>query len=118
MLGAVDNAGRATGSNSVMPRATSHKDVDPSTHHMAVLMNVMIIALPLPALAVSGGAAAASNADALPAVLWAYAHYFSILVILGCLSAERTLVSAGMSEEEENAVVKLDLVYGIMVALL
>jgi uncharacterized membrane protein len=57
-------------------------------------------------------------AGPVPSALWAYAHYFSILVIFGCLSAERTLVKADMTQEEENIVIKLDLVYGLMAALL
>lgn len=57
-------------------------------------------------------------AGVLPSALWAYAHYLSLLVITGCLVAERTLVKPAMSVEDEDAVVRLDVVYGLMAALL
>lgn len=63
-------------------------------------------------------AEAATTGAVVPTALWAYAHYFSIIVIFGCLAAERTIVKAGMTEEEENTIVKLDLVYGLMAFLL
>jgi len=63
-------------------------------------------------------AEAATAGAVVPTALWAYAHYLSIIVITGCLAAERTIVKANMTEEEENTIVKLDLVYGLMAALL
>ena len=60
----------------------------------------------------------AAAAATIPSALWAYGHYVSIIAIFGCLAAERTIVKAGMTEEEENTVVKLDLIYGLMAALL
>lgn len=63
-------------------------------------------------------ASPALAAGTLPSALWAYAHFSSIVVIFGCLIAEKTLVKAGMTVQEEELVVRLDLVYGLMVALL
>jgi hypothetical protein len=70
---------------------------------------IVVLATSLPAEAAAG---------AVPSALWAYAHYLSIIVIFGCLSAERTIVKAGMTEEEEKTIVKLDLLYGVMAVLL
>lgn len=61
---------------------------------------------------------AATTGAVIPSALWAYAHFGSILVILGCLASEKTLVKAGMTEQDENMVVKLDVLYGVMAALL
>jgi hypothetical protein len=57
-------------------------------------------------------------AGVLPSALWAYGHYLSILTITGCLIAERILVKPDMSVEDEDTIVKIDVVYGIMAALL
>ena len=81
----------------------------------------------LPIAAATSLAVLAANPDpALAAVLtspvasglWAYAHYLSILVIVGCLTAERVIVKADMATVEEDQIVKIDLVYGLMAALL
>jgi hypothetical protein len=61
---------------------------------------------------------AEAAAGVLPTALWAYAHYLSILVITGCLAAERSLVKADMSVDDEDTIVKIDLVYCLMAALL
>jgi uncharacterized membrane protein len=63
-------------------------------------------------------ASPANAVGTVPLALWAYAHFVSIIVIFGCLVAEKTLVKAAMTVEEEELVVRLDLVYGLMVALL
>jgi uncharacterized membrane protein len=73
----------------------------------------MLSVTPLPA-----EAAAAAAGGVVPSALWAYGHYFSIVAIFGCLAAERTLVRQDMSVQDEETVVKLDLVYGVMAALL
>jgi len=70
------------------------------------------------ALASATTALPAEAAGVLPTALWAYAHYLSILAITGCLAAERTIVQADMTVEEEETIVKIDLVYGLMAALL
>ena len=57
-------------------------------------------------------------AGVLPSALWAYGHYLSILAITGCLIAERILVKPDMSVEDEDTIVKIDVVYGVMAALL
>ena len=53
-----------------------------------------------------------------PSALWANAHYFSILAITGCLTAERLIVQPSMTVKDEDLIVKLDLLYGLMAALL
>jgi hypothetical protein len=63
-------------------------------------------------------ASPANAVGSFPSALWASAHFVSIIVIFGCLVAEKTLVKAPMTIEEEEMVVRLDLVYGLMVALL
>ena len=63
-------------------------------------------------------ALAAVSASPVASGLWAYAHYLSILVIVGCLTAERIIVKADMATAEEDQIVKIDLVYGLMAALL
>jgi Predicted membrane protein (DUF2214) len=79
----------------------------------------------MPALPAAAAAAASTTttlniaaAAALPSALWAYGHYVSIIAIFGCLAVERTLVKVDMSVQDENTVVKLDVVYGVMAALL
>jgi hypothetical protein len=74
--------------------------------------------IPAILLLTTGLPAEAATGAVVPSALWAYAHYFSIIVIFGCLTAERTIVKAGMTEEEENTIVKLDLIYGLMAFLL
>jgi hypothetical protein len=73
--------------------------------------------MPLPAYAAAASATTAA-AMPIPSALWAYGHYVSIIAIFGCLSVERTLVKADMTVDDENTVVKLDVVYGVMAALL
>lgn len=60
----------------------------------------------------------AEAAGVVPSALWAYGHYLSIIVITGCLVAERNIVKPGMSVEDEDFIVKIDVVYGVMAALL
>lgn len=57
-------------------------------------------------------------AGVVPSALWAYGHYLSILAITGCLVAEKTLVKPDMSIDDEDTIVKIDVVYGLMAALL
>ena len=101
---------------SEVPASDGPKSNDSSEmHHGITVANllpaVLLFTTSLPAEAAVGGAP-------VPSALWAYGHYFSIIAIFGCLSAEKTLVKPGMSEEEENMVVKLDVLYGVMAALL
>mmetsp|Transcript_33855 Transcript_33855/g.74494 ORF Transcript_33855/g.74494 Transcript_33855/m.74494 type:complete len:289 (-) Transcript_33855:150-1016(-) len=72
-------------------------------------------AFPITVLASTGDAITAA---VIPSALWAYGHFLSILVIVGCLTAERIIVKADMTPSEEDTIVKLDLVYGLMAALL
>ena len=74
------------------------------------LLPILVLVFPLPTEALA--------AAVLPTALWAYAHYFSILVITACLAAERTLVKPQMTVEDEDTIVKLDLIYGAMAFLL
>jgi Predicted membrane protein (DUF2214) len=88
---------------------------------MALVVASCAILQPLPVVAASTtaiAAATASTPSSIPSALWAYGHYASIIAIFGCLSVERTLVKAEMSVQDENMVVKLDVVYGVMAALL
>jgi hypothetical protein len=55
----------------------------------------------------------ADAAGTVPNALFAYAHYLTILLATGALVAERTLVKPGMTDEEEDTLVLIDLVYGI-----
>jgi hypothetical protein len=81
--------------------------------------NLPIAAASLALLVVPGPAlAAATSTSAVSSGLWAYAHFFSILLIVGCLTAERIIVRADMTTAEEDQIVKIDLVYGLMAALL
>jgi len=77
---------------------------------MALSPFLLVGGLALPAHAVSGGV--------LPSALWAYGHYFSIIAIFGILAVERVLVRTDMTVEDEKLLVKLDLGYGLLAALL
>lgn len=78
---------------------------------IAATLLAVLAANPDPALAAVSTSPVVSG-------LWAYAHYFSILVIVGCLTAERVIVKADMATVEEDQIVKIDLVYGLIAALL
>jgi hypothetical protein len=67
---------------------------------------------------VTTAVAAATTMPMIPSALWAYGHYVSIIAIFGCLCVEKTLVQTEMTVQDENTVVKLDVIYGIMAALL
>lgn len=91
----------------------------PESNNSSEMSHEVTVANLLPAFVLlTTSLPADAAAGAVPAALWAYGHYFSIIAIFGCLSAEKTLVKPGMSEEEEKAVVKLDLLYGVLAALL
>ena len=83
-----------------------------TTCTFSVLLLLLWSVTPLPAEAIT------SSTGVVPSALYAYGHFFSIMVITGCLAAERLLVKEGMTVEDENLIVKLDLVYGLMAALL
>ena len=72
----------------------------------------------LPATVLLTALPAEAAGGVVPSALWAYGHYLSILVITGCLIAERILVKPDMSVDDEDTIVKIDLVYGLMAALL
>lgn len=74
--------------------------------------------LVIPAATVLFTALPVEAAGVVPAALWAYAHYLSILAITGCLVAEKVIVKPNMSVDDEDYIVKIDLVYGLMAALL
>jgi hypothetical protein len=73
---------------------------------LVVPATVLLTALPVEA------------AGVVPSALWAYAHYLSIIAITGCLVAEKNIVKPDMSVDDEDSIVKIDLVYGLMAALL
>jgi hypothetical protein len=79
----------------------------------AAAMAFMTI-MPLTAAAavapVSTTVAAANIMPMIPSALWAYGHYVSIIAIFGCLCVEKTLVNAEMTVQDENTVVKLDVI--------
>lgn len=77
--------------------------------------SLLVATTSFPALAATTDVVSSS---VLPSALWAYGHYFSILVIMGCLTAERLIVREDMTVDDEDMIVKLDLVYGLMAALL
>lgn len=88
------------------PNSSMIPDIDEK--HLLVPAAVLLTCLPAEAAAV----------PVVPSALWAYGHYLSILVITSCLVAERNLVKPDMSVEDENIIVKIDVVYGVMAALL
>lgn len=89
----------------------THLNMAQSLPIAAATSLAVLAANPDPALAAVSTSPVASG-------LWAYAHYLSILVIVGCLTAERVIVKADMASVEEDQIVKIDLVYGLMAALL
>jgi hypothetical protein len=60
----------------------------------------------------------AEAAGVIPTALWAYAHYLSILLVMGSLAGQRVVVKAGMSDEEEDTLQLLDTIYGVSALLL
>lgn len=97
---------------------TVFKNGQLSSHHNVIgavvaglVMAVGWSAGALPAHAAAGGAV-------LPSALWAYAHYVSIICIFGIICAERLLIATDMTAEDEDLLVKLDLGYGLLAALL
>jgi hypothetical protein len=102
------------------PSCTNGKDRDlwSISTNDSMLDTLMIDSkLILPA-AIMSTALPVEAAGVLPSALWAYGHYLSILAITGCLIAERILVKPDMSVEDEDTIVKIDVVYGVMAALL
>lgn len=78
----------------------------------------MSLAPLIPSALVLFTALPAEAAGAVPTALVAYAHYLTILLALGAVVAQRALVKPGMTNEEEDAIQVLDLVYGISATLL
>ncbi|CAB9515809.1 Predicted membrane protein (DUF2214) [Seminavis robusta] len=50
--------------------------------------------------------------------LIAFAHVFSVLAITGCLVAERLLFKTNITQEDEDKLVQIDFVYGILAMVL
>jgi Predicted membrane protein (DUF2214) len=99
----------APGPNDCHVKLETNVSTNGVTGIFTLIPAIVVLTTSLPAEAAAG---------AVPSALWAYAHFLSIIVIFGCLSAERTIVKAGMTEEEEKTIVKLDLLYGVMAVLL
>lgn len=57
--------------------------------------------------------AAEYNLNAIPSAIAAYGHYLGIILMAVSLTAERLLVKAGMSRDEEDKVVIAEIVYGL-----
>ena len=51
--------------------------------------------------------------SALPSAFVAYGHYLGLVLSVGCLVTEKLTVKAGMPEEDEKLLVKVDSVYGL-----
>jgi hypothetical protein len=96
----------ATSPQSILLPGITSKTVLPA---FALTCFVLLSSLPAEAAAAGGQVASA---------LWAYGHFVSVIAIFGCLSAEKTLVTVDMTEDDEALVVKLDLIYGVLAALL
>ena len=69
---------------------------------------------PLPAEA----AAAAVTGGVVPSALWAYGHYLAMLLVVGSLVTERSLIQPQMSRDDEKALGRADLVYLASLVLL
>jgi|UniRef100_A0A7S2UMI6 putative membrane protein len=66
----------------------------------------------------SASPANAASSDAVPSALVAYGHYFSLLAIMGCITAERCTVKPNMSIDEEKLLGYADIGYGLFGTLL
>lgn len=66
----------------------------------------------------AGALPAEAAAGVVPTALWAYAHYLAMLVIMGCLVAERTLLKPQMTQEEESFLGMVDLGYSLSLLFL
>jgi len=110
------------GSDSIDKQMLSKTRQDPSLSKNGVLPVAVAIAIAaLTNTYLSEASAVAptpSVSSVLPNALWAYAHYFSIIAITLCLASERALVDADMPIEDEETVVKIDVAYGLLAALL
>lgn len=111
IFGSISDDGRDECDESIPELRKDGLDVSQGLRIAAATSLAVLAANPDPALAAVSTSPVASG-------LWAYAHYLSILVIVGCLTAERVIVKADMATVEEDQIVKIDLVYGLMAALL
>jgi len=84
------------------------------------LMSMSVFPAPAEAAvaATSSTMLTAASGTMVQSALVAYGHYFASLAIVACLVAEKFLVEANMSAEDEETVVKIDLVYGLLAVLL
>lgn len=69
------------------------------------------------AAAVPTTMALAAGLEQLPSALASYAHILALFVATAALTTERVLIKPGMSEEDEDLLVKADITYGVSGAL-
>lgn len=98
------------------PSKVGSPTASPPKASALAIIPVTMLALSTPAEAAT--LLLASDSFTIQSALWSYAHTFSILGITGCLVAERFLVKPDMSMEDENTLIKVDLLYGILAVLL
>ena len=55
--------------------------------------------------------------NAVPSALAAYGHYFGLVLVTACLTAERLLIKPSMPVEQEKLLGNVDLVYGLAATL-
>ncbi|CAE7236402.1 unnamed protein product [Symbiodinium natans] len=67
-----------------------------------------------PSAQAAHAAPAAAEQGGLFSALAAYGHYLGLVLGTGCLVAERLMIKAGMSEEEEQTVLSIDSLYGLV----
>jgi uncharacterized membrane protein len=75
-----------------------------------------LAALAPPAAAAAADVPAATllaDASGVPAALAAYGHFLALILTSACLTAERVLIKANMSEDEEQKLVIADSCYGV-----
>ena len=59
-------------------------------------------------------ASSGAKATSLPGAIVAYGHYLGLILTTLCLATERLTIKPGMSDEEEELLVKADAAYGIV----
>ena len=72
----------------------------------SLLPALSVLTMSLPAEAATGG-------DPLLSAVAAYVHYLSLLVMAGCITLERALVKADMSDEDQDAMAIADISLGV-----
>ena len=105
------------------PIVTSPSSVTPPSVFVKPQTLVAVSAAALTSLVALPNSAEATSSllvtnAAIPPALCSFAHTFSVLGIVICLVAERFLVSTDMSDEDEDTIVTIDVLYGVLAMLL